>query len=279
VQDRTVIEDTGSTVDLIRRHWQLYNYPQRLAYGATPPDFGALIIQRRRWSNGGLIILPDLIRYLWASGRPIRIIPEAAMRGYYLCSPALSCVALLTLLLYRFDDSLASLWLPLIAAPYYLLYGWDMRSVGYRWSDLLRVYALNLLLIPVNMAGVLRSLQQLLTGQKAAFGRTPKVESRTVIPPGYVMFHGSLLVYLMAAGIVDLGQSYYSHAGFALASSALLIYAITTFLGWRDCWTDLRTGLARHWTINRLESFEQPVEVRTPSHRADVPVSSRMQQH
>src|SRR5438034_6621891 len=38
--------------DLIDRGWQLYNYQERLAFSATPPDFGALIVQRRRWANG-----------------------------------------------------------------------------------------------------------------------------------------------------------------------------------------------------------------------------------
>ena len=33
-----MIEDTESTVDLIDRGWRLYNYPDRLAYSATPPD-------------------------------------------------------------------------------------------------------------------------------------------------------------------------------------------------------------------------------------------------
>src|SRR5439155_63876 len=73
IQDRTVIEDTESSIDLIERGWQLYNYPERLAFSATPPDFGALLIQRRRWANGGLIILPKLLRYLARGpGRTLR---------------------------------------------------------------------------------------------------------------------------------------------------------------------------------------------------------------
>ncbi|TMI05247.1 MAG: glycosyl transferase, partial [Betaproteobacteria bacterium] len=40
IQDRTVIEDTESSIDLINRGWQLYNYPERLAFSATPADFG-----------------------------------------------------------------------------------------------------------------------------------------------------------------------------------------------------------------------------------------------
>ena len=60
IQDRTVIEDTESSVDLARHNWTLINYPERLSYSATPPDFGSLIVQRRRWANGGLIILPKM---------------------------------------------------------------------------------------------------------------------------------------------------------------------------------------------------------------------------
>jgi cellulose synthase/poly-beta-1,6-N-acetylglucosamine synthase-like glycosyltransferase len=62
ISDRTVIEDTESTIDLAAGGWSLHNYPERLAYSATPPDFGSLCIQRHRWSNGGLLIVPKLVR-------------------------------------------------------------------------------------------------------------------------------------------------------------------------------------------------------------------------
>jgi hypothetical protein len=261
IQDRTVIEDTGSTVDLIREGWKLHNYPERLAYSATPPDFGALIIQRRRWANGGLIILPDLLRYARRKGL-MGMLPEFAMRAYYLCSPATGSSVLLVLLLYRFDDSLANIWLPLSAAPYYFLYGRDMRSVGYRWSDLFRVYALNLLLLPVNLAGVLRSIQQLLTGGKAAFGRTPKVQSRTLVPPIYLAFHGSLLLYLLGAAVLDIVQGFYSHAVFAIISSACLTYAVHAFVGWPEGLQDLRHALAeRLHRRNRASTLADPIPV------------------
>jgi len=60
IQDRTVIEDTESSIDLALHGWTLVNYPERLSYSATPPDFGSLVVQRRRWANGGLLILPKL---------------------------------------------------------------------------------------------------------------------------------------------------------------------------------------------------------------------------
>jgi cellulose synthase/poly-beta-1,6-N-acetylglucosamine synthase-like glycosyltransferase len=59
IQDRTVIEDTESSIDLAVHGWKLINYPEKLSYSATPPDFGSLVVQRRRWANGGLLILPS----------------------------------------------------------------------------------------------------------------------------------------------------------------------------------------------------------------------------
>src|SRR6266487_1671287 len=81
ILDRTVIEDTESSIDLVSRGWQLYNYPERLAYSATPPDFGSLLIQRRRWANGGLIILPKLLRYLLRGPSRAR----KAVEGFFRC--------------------------------------------------------------------------------------------------------------------------------------------------------------------------------------------------
>src|SRR5699024_10213890 len=51
ISDRTVIEDTESSIDLTVRGWRLHNYPERLSYSATPPDFGSLSVQRQRWAN------------------------------------------------------------------------------------------------------------------------------------------------------------------------------------------------------------------------------------
>ena len=66
ISDRTVIEDTESSIDLGVHGWRLLNYPERLSYSATPPDFGSLCVQRQRWANGGLLILPQLWRQIRA---------------------------------------------------------------------------------------------------------------------------------------------------------------------------------------------------------------------
>ncbi len=86
IQDRTVIEDTESSIDLVNRNWRLYNYPERLSYSATPPDFGSLIVQRRRWANGGLIILPKLLGLLARGPKNRNKVAEGFMRIHYLVS-------------------------------------------------------------------------------------------------------------------------------------------------------------------------------------------------
>jgi cellulose synthase/poly-beta-1,6-N-acetylglucosamine synthase-like glycosyltransferase len=243
IQDRTVIEDTESSIDLILRGWQLYNYPERLAYSATPPDFGALIIQRRRWANGGLLILPKLMRHLCTGPGRAQKAGEGFLRFHYLTSLAGVSLGMLILILHPFDHSMRSWWLPLTALPYFVLYGRDLVASGYKWRDLPRVYALNLLLIPVNLGGVAKSLYQACTGRRSAFGRTPKVEGRTAAPRFYVATELAILFYCLVRGVLDLASGLYLHAAFAFINGALLAYAVGSFVGFREALEDI--GLLR----------------------------------
>ena len=68
--------------------WTLYNYPERLSYSATPPDFGSLCIQRQRWANGGLLILAKFRRYVVERRRS-----AAERRAAASCSCALNYLA------------------------------------------------------------------------------------------------------------------------------------------------------------------------------------------
>ena len=74
---------------------------------STPPDFGALVIQRRRWANGSLLILPKLFRYLWKNRGDRRILPEAILRTQYLASTALGTLVAIVLPFLASDSVLA----------------------------------------------------------------------------------------------------------------------------------------------------------------------------
>jgi hypothetical protein len=245
IQDRTAIEDTESSIDLALRGWSLHNVPRRLAYSATPPDFGSLLIQRRRWSNGGLLILGKALRLLRQRlrqrqpPRPLEALAEAWVRVHYLVSITTVNLGLLILLAYPFASSVVSYWLPLTAVPYFALYGRDLWLMGYRWGDLFRVYALNLALIPVHLGGVLQSLRQGLFRGRPSFPRTPKTALRTPIARPYVAVMLALVVQWTLGALWDFRQGYVTHGLFAGLNAGILLYAVWTFVGPRAALEDL----------------------------------------
>ena len=109
-----------------------------------------------------------------------------------------------------------------------------------RARDVLGVYALNLLLVPVNLGGVARSLYQAATGRKSAFGRTPKVAGRTAAPASYVLAAWGLLAGLGIVLALDLAHGRLVHAAFVASNAALLGHALLRLLGVRESLADVR---------------------------------------
>ncbi len=241
IQDRTVIEDTESTIDLGAHGWTLLNYPERLSYSATPPDFGALCIQRRRWANGGLLILPKLRRQRKHRRRQGMATPfgELFLRVNYMASIAWGSLSLVLLLAYPFRNQLVSPLLGLIALPYFAAMASDLRWCGYKRTDVLRIYGFNLILLPVNMVGVGNSIVQAITGDKSVFGRTPKVRNRTV--PNLMFIVAPYVIVALAAYTL-----YHDYRGdravngvYAGLNTVLAFYAILAFIGLRNSVVDL----------------------------------------
>ncbi|MDQ1248723.1 MAG: hypothetical protein QG597_3096 [Actinomycetota bacterium] len=244
VQDRTVIEDTESSIDLISEGWNLYNYPERLSYSASPPDFGSLVVQRGRWANGGLLVIPKFMRYRRAqrrAGHPVRW-SETALRLNYMGSIAWASFSLVLLLSYPFDGALLSPLVFFAALPYFAAMASDFRRVGYKRSDMLRSYGFNLILLPVNLAGVIKSMQQAASKSKTAFARTPKINSRTAAPATYV-----LAIYLiLGISAYTLAQDYitrnWTNGLFAGVNTLLTSYALLMFVGVRNSLVDIAVG-------------------------------------
>ena len=241
IKDRTVIEDTESTIDMGSHGWRLFNYPERLSYSATPPDFGSLCIQRQRWANGGLLILSKLhrqARIRRSEGRRIRF-AELFLRWNYMASISWSSVSLLILLAYPFSAALISPLLGLVALPYFLAMASDLRYCGYKRLDVLRIYGFNLVLLGVNLAGTLSSVVQGITSSKSAFARTPKVRDRTVVPP-FLLAAPYLLIMLA-------GYTFYraylhnltENMCYAALNVILACYAAKAFIGLRNSLVDM----------------------------------------
>lgn len=242
ISDRTAIEDTESSIDIAEHGWTLMNYPERLSYSATPPDFGSLVIQRRRWADGGLLIIPAL-RALAARrrrvGEPMRV-AERLLRLNYLGSISWVTVGLLAVLtLYPMDGQLVTILLMLIALPYFVEMASDLRMLGYHRRDVVAIYGLNLLLLPVNLAGSAASVLQVLTGRKAQFARTPKVSSRTRVPAFFLVAPLALVLVAGAVGVRAGMAGAWGTAVFAAFTTIATLWAIVRLIGVRATASDL----------------------------------------
>lgn len=245
IQDRTVIEDTESSIDLALKGWSLVNYPERLSYSATPPDFGSLVIQRRRWANGGLLIMPKWFARLTAAKRDNQTVSlmETLLRVNYMASIAWASFGLVLLLAFPYNHRLLSPLVVLAALPYFIAMASDLKYSGYRRTDVLRIYGFNLILLPVNLAGVLKSLHQSLSGEKIPFARTPKVKNRTVSPLLFVLTP----LVIVGFSIWTFVQSYHvqnwGNAAFAAFNALLAVYAIVAYIGIGTTLADIWLGL------------------------------------
>ncbi|MET0414638.1 MAG: EAL domain-containing protein [Actinoplanes sp.] len=248
IQDRTVIEDTESTIDLGVYGWTLYNYPERMAYSATPPDFGSLAIQRQRWANGGLLILSrlkDQFRAKANRGDKNRF-GEYFLRVNYMASIFWSSVCLVIMLAYPFNADLLNPILLLVSVPYFLMMSADLKYLGYKRLDVLRIYGFNLILLPVNLSGSFASMLQLLTGEKSAFKRTPKVRNRTTSATTYLVAPLVLIALCAWTAVRDIQLGYWDNLVFAALNLILASYAMVAYVGLGNTVVDLLTHL-RNW--------------------------------
>jgi cellulose synthase (UDP-forming) len=264
VQDRTVIEDTESSIDLAMHGWTLVNYPERLSYSATPPDFGSLIIQRRRWANGGLLIMPKLFARIAAAKRNNETVPvmETLLRINYMASITWASFGLLFLLAYPYDGRLLSPLVVLAAAPYFLCMASDLKYCGYKRSDIFRIYGFNLILLPVNLAGVLKSLQQALSGEKIPFARTPKVKNRTVSPLLFVVAPLAIVAFSALTFVRSYHAANWGNAAFALMNAALATWAIVSYIGIFVTIADIWVGLTDWLYVDTHKKVSKKVETK-----------------
>ncbi len=255
IQDRTVIEDTESSIDLGTHGWRLINYPERLSYSATPPDFGSLVVQRRRWANGGLLILAKFSRQLRERRyRRERILRrEVMLRVNYMASIAWASIGLLFLLAYPYDSRLLSPWVIGAAAPYFLCMAADLRDSGHRATDVFRIYGFNLVLLAVNLAGVFKSIQQAMTNSKIPFVRTPKVRDRTAAPGLYVVVPYAIVIFSVVTLVRDVQAQNWGNAAFAGINALLCMWAIVAYIGIRNSIVDMALGV-----VNWLYVPEKP---------------------
>ncbi len=264
IQDHTVIEDTESSIDLALHGWRLVNYPERLSYSATPPDFGSLIIQRRRWANGGLLILPRLLKMIRErknQGKPISKI-EFIIRLNYMASIAWSNLGLIFLLAYPYDGRLLSPLILLAAVPYFISMAIDLKYCRYNYSDIIRIYGFNLILLPVNIAGTLKSLEQALTAKKTPFARTPKVKNRTAVSVTYLLAPIFIVGFSLFTMWRNIRGENWGNAAFAGFNSIAATWAIFSYIGIKNMLADIWLGFITIFYVDvHPKVAQKPVKI------------------
>ena len=156
----------------------------------------------------------------------------------------------------------------------YLDAGEGMQA-GYHVGDLFRVYAMNLMLVPVNLSGVLKSVRQAVTNEKSPFKRTPKIAGRTTVPAVYILLIYGMAVYCFVGFVFDAVALRVAHAAFgainglAITSAQAGIVAIGLRTGTVTVVSDHRgrgRGLAQPAKLrgNVLPALSKPDELRCP---------------
>ncbi len=247
IQDGTVIEDTETTAELMLKGWRVHNYPVRMAFFTSPPDFGSLLIQRRRWANGGLLLLPRLARYIGQSAKNTRLLKECMIRFDYMSSAALMNIAAIVMFFYPFDHALFTPWLAVFSLPCMLLQMHMLKKEGHRHSDIFRLYAFYMLLVPVILGGVLKSLQQAVTGKKIPFCRTPKIPSRTAAPALYALLEAVMPLAFILLACVSAMDGHWSRAAFSAVNAGFAAYALTCYVGIREVAEDILSAIQTRW--------------------------------
>jgi hypothetical protein len=243
------------------------NYPERLSYSSTPPDFGSLIVQRRRWANGGLLILPKFAAQLSERRRRNERIlwRESTLRVNYMASISWASFGLIFLLAYPYDGRLLSPWVFLAAVPYFTMMAIDLRYSGYRASDIFRIYGFNLVLLPINLAGVLKSMQQALTGEKIPFARTPKVSGRTAAPGFYVLVPILIVAFSAFTFWRDFTAQNWGNAAFAAFNAILCAWAIVAYIGVGNAIADMGLGVLNWlWVDEKKAQKSRVVDANAP---------------
>jgi hypothetical protein len=133
--------------------------------------------------------------------------------------------------------------------PYLYLHGRDLKRLGYGWMDLFRIFALNIILLPVILVGVLKSVEQAIRGRKIPFARTPKILRRTAVPTLFLLaplglLGWSLYCFHQAVALDLRGQAFPS-----FFCAIALTYAFSEFVGVGAMIFDIA------WAIERQVEF------------------------
>jgi hypothetical protein len=99
---------------------------------------------------------------------------------------------------------------------------------------------------------VFKQVEQMITGRKIPFGRTPKVKDRTGAPAFYYMLEVGLILHFLNRTIEEIIDQHWGQVIFAATNFAFLLYALIYFIGLRAMIEDMAVSLENQ--ISRLKN-------------------------
>lgn len=160
-----------------------------------------------------------------------------------MASIAWSNFGLVFLLAYPYDGRLLSPLVLLSALPYFIAMSSDLKYCRYSYSDIFRIYGFNLILLPVNIAGVAKSLQQGLTTKKIPFARTPKIKNRTAAGLPYVLAPLFIIGFSLFTLWRNIQGQNWGNAAFAGFNAFTATWAIVSYIGVGNLLIDIWLGV------------------------------------
>jgi hypothetical protein len=168
---------------------------------------------------------------------------EIMLRLNYMASIAWANFGLVFLLVYPYDGRLLSPLVLLAAMPYFLAMASDLKYCRYKYSDVIRIYGFNLILLPVNLAGVIKSIEQALTSRKMPFARTPKVKNRTAASLPYVLAPLFIVAFSLFTLWRNIAHQNWGNAMMAGFNAYAATSAILAYIGFGNLLADIWLGL------------------------------------
>jgi hypothetical protein len=134
--------------------------------------------------------------------------------------------------------------------------------------DIFRVYGFNLILLPVNLAGVVKSIQQAITGRRIPFARTPKVANRTATSFLFAISPFLIIGYSVLTTWRDVANEFWGNAAFAAFNSITATYALVALMGVRNAVVDVWLGFVE-WLY--VDDGPKAAPIRVRRRRAELP--------
>jgi hypothetical protein len=118
-------------------------------------------------------------------------------------------------------------------------------------------------MLPVNLAGVMKSVEQALTGKKIPFARTPKVKNRT--PSSLIYIVGPLLIVGFSLFTVwrNVQIPNWGNAAFAAFNAVASIWAIIAYIGIGNVFADIWLGVTDWIYVDNKPKVQGKKEIGT----------------